>query len=458
MDGLKPKDHAEAVALFRSEVVGQLVRRELDRGELREELRRLSCKRFRPPGSKTTRSYAVVTLERWYYRYRRGGLAALRPRSRGDRGHAKQLSAEQRQLLCDIRREHRSASVPLILRTLVAEGRLQHDGISAATLRRLYVQEGLDRLAQRDGDGPTTRLRWQAERPGALWHADVCHAPPIVVGGRKHPVRIHAMLDDASRYVVALEALPYERELDMLHLLAGALRRHGRPDALYLDNGSTYRGDILRLGCERLGITLLHAAPYDPQARGKMERLWRTLREQCLRFMGELASLHEVNVRLWSWLDVHYHRAAHAGLMGSTPAARWQQGRNAEPAADTLDEPALRSALTVRERRRVRRDTTVSVAGRIFELDQGFLAGRVVTISFCMLDEPPQPVVELDDGQRYALHLVDPLANASRKRPPRRSADDSDAPASSIAFNPADTVLRLATGRLPASLRERKDP
>lgn len=454
MDGLKPKDQAEAVALFRSEVVGQLVRRELDRGELRDELRRLSHTRFRPPGSKATRSYAAVTLERWYYRYRRDGLAALRPQSRGDRGHGQQLTAAQRQLLLDIRREHRCASVPLILRTLVAEGRLQGEAVSAATVRRLYVQEGLDRIALRDGDGPTTRLRWQAERPGALWHADVCHAPPIIVGGKKHPVRIHGMLDDASRYVVALQAMPYERELDMLHLLAGALRRQGRPDALYLDNGSTYRGDVLRLGCERLGITLLHAAPYDPQARGKMERFWRTLREQCLHFMGELASLHEVNVRLWSWLDMHYHRAPHAGLLGRVPAELWQ-GAQQHRQPDGLDESQLRSALTVRERRRVRRDTTVSLAGRTFQLDQGFLAGRVVTLSYCMLDEPPAPIVELDD-RHYALHLVDPVHNATVKRPPRRSAENGASVPVTTDFNPAHTALRLATGQLGQRPRERK--
>jgi len=55
------------------------------------------------------------------------------------------------------------------------------------------------------------------------------------------------MLDDASRYVVALEALHSEREADMLDLLLAALRRHGAPDAIYLDNGSTYRGPL----CQR---------------------------------------------------------------------------------------------------------------------------------------------------------------------------------------------------------------
>jgi len=316
MDTLKPKDHAEAVALFRSEVVGALTRRELDHGELHHELRLLSQKRYRLPGSKLGRCFSVPTLERWYYRYKRGGLEALRPGPRSDRGRARELTEDQRQLLLDIRREHRAASVPLILRTLVAEGRLQRGAISAATVRRLYVDAGLDRIARRDGSSPKTRLRWQAERPGALWHADVCHGPPLVVGEKKLPVRIHGILDDASRYVVALQAMHQERELDMLHLMVRALRKHGSPDVLYLDNGSTYRGDILRLGCERLAITLLHAAPYDPEARGKMERFWRTLREGCLDHLGRQTSLEALQRHLDAFLAEHYHRAPHAALLG----------------------------------------------------------------------------------------------------------------------------------------------
>ena len=134
---LAPKDHAEAVAIFRSEIVGALTRKELDHGELRAAFRALSQERFRPPGVDTTRRYSVATLERWFYAYKAGGLAALRPARRSDRGHAQELPTEQRQLLLDIRKEHRSASVPLILRTLVADGRLEAGVISPATVRAL---------------------------------------------------------------------------------------------------------------------------------------------------------------------------------------------------------------------------------------------------------------------------------------------------------------------------------
>jgi putative transposase len=436
---LAPKDHAEAVAIFRSEIVGALTRKELDHGELRAALRVLSQERFRPPGIDTTRRYSVPTLERWYYAYRAGGLAALRPAPRSDRGHAQELTAEQRDLLLEIRREHRSASVPLILRTLVTDGRLAERAVSPATVRRLYVAHGLDRVPMREGGGQKTRLRWEATSPGALWHGDVCYGPALTIDGKSRPLRIHALLDDASRYVVAIEARHTERETDMLEILVRALRRHGPPDVLYLDNGSTYIGEVLRTACARLGISLLHARPYDAPARGKMERFWRTLREGCLDHLGSLTSLHDVEVRLYAFLDQHYHRAPHASLMGRSPSAVFA---TRERPADDLDEEKLKDALTVRERRRVRADTTVSVDGRDWELDQGFLAGRIVTVGRSLLEAVPW--VE-HEGQRLPLHPVDPKANAHRKRPPRRPGAPDEAHVTP--FDPAGALLKRATGR-----------
>jgi len=77
MSTLAPQDHAEAIALFRSEIVGALTRRELDRGDLAQALTELSQQRFRPPLAKSTKTYSVATLERWFYAYKSGGLDAL---------------------------------------------------------------------------------------------------------------------------------------------------------------------------------------------------------------------------------------------------------------------------------------------------------------------------------------------------------------------------------------------
>jgi transposase InsO family protein len=432
-DSLVPRDHAEAVALFRAEVIGALTRSQLDHGALAAELRKLADRTYRPPGRRASKRFGASTLERWYYAYRRGGLEALRPDARADRGRARELTPEQRALLLDIRREHPGASAALILRTLVLDGRLARGTVSASTVARFFRDANLPRGVRPSGH---TRLRWQAEHPGALWHGDVCHGPALRVGKTTRPLRIHALLDDASRYVVALEAHHTEREDDMLGLLLGALRRHGAPDGLYLDNGATYRGDVLRLACERLGVTLIHARPGDAPARGKMERFWRTLREGCLDHLGTMTQLHDVQARLLAFLDEHYHRAPHGGLFGKTPADAWQHA-----SLRLLDEADLAIALTVRIRRRVRRDGTVDVEGVAWQLDQGFLAGVVVTISVDKTGTAP-PVVE-HDGHRYVLRPVDAVAagRTRRKRPA--------APPPSVPFDPAGALLDRLAGRPP---------
>jgi transposase InsO family protein len=440
---LQPMSRAEEIALFRSEVIGALTRRDLSRGGLRAVLRELSQQRFRPPRCARARTFSVPTLERWYYAYRRGGLTALHPQRRRNAGRGRDLPPVLVDLLLDIRREHPATSVALILRTLVADGRMSAGAVSETTVRRLYREHGLDRVPARDGTGAHTRLRWQADRPNALWHGDVCHGPNLHVDGRSRPLRIHGLLDDASRFFVALEAHHSEREVDLLGLLLRALRRHGAPDALYLDNGSTYRGKTLRLACERLGITLIHARPYDAPARGKMERVWRTLREGCLDHLGSVTSLHEVNVRLWAWLDQHYHRAPHGSLFGRTPGLVYAEAEDRE---NQLTEDQLRDALLVHVRRRVRRDTTFDLGGRTWELDQGFLAGRLVTVGHSLYDPAAAPWVE-HEGQRLPVHPVDPATNAHRHRPPRRTGP---APAPRhVPFDPPKALLDREVGRTP---------
>lgn len=446
MDELKPKTRQEAVAVFRHGILGALTQAQLERGQLRAALEKLTTQKFRPPGAATTKSFSLPTLERWYYAYRSGGLKGLMPRARSDKGRAQQLSPELRQLLLDIRREHPHAAVPVILRTLVADGRMDKSAASATTLRRFFSEAGLDRIGLRDGSAGKTRLRWAAERPMAMWHGDVCHGPSLLIRGRHKPLRIHALLDDASRYVVALEAHHTEREVDMLGMLVRALRRHGKPDALYLDNGATYRGETLATACARMTVSLIHAKPHSPEGRGKMERFWRTMREACLDFMGGLTSLHDVNVRLLSFLDAHYHSAPHAGLYGRRPKDVFDA---APRMSSDFDEEELRKALTTRVRRRVRRDTTVSVDGEDYELAATHLTGRIVTLCRCLVDLSEKPWVEHED-KRYEVHPVDPVANSKRKRPVRRALFDESAPRHA-AFDPPKALLDKVTGKRASS-------
>ena len=224
-------------------------------------------------------------------------------------------------------------------------------------------------------------------------------------------------------------------------LLVKALRTNPAPGILYLDNGATYSGKALATACARLGIGLVHAQPYDPQARGKMERFWRTLRNQCLDHCIGLTSIHDVQIRLLAWLEEHYRVSPHGGLLGRTPSDVYATAADQAP----VDESLLREALTVRARRRVRADGTLSIAGTDFELVQAHLAGRNVTIARTLLDPTAMPWVELEE-QRLPLRPVDAVANGKTKRRRKpRAKKGIDA----LDFDPASAMVDRFVGRAP---------
>ena len=247
-----------------------------------------------------------------------------------------------------------------------------------------------------------------------------------------------------SMDIVAIQATTTERETEMLALLVKGMRDTGlRPGALYLDNGATYRGEVLATLCSRLGVGLLHAEAEDPQARGKMERFWRTLRQGCLDHIGTPGSLQDVQVRLLAFLAQHYHVSPHASLMGQTPAEVYETAsREAKPVTDA----ELGLALTVRGRRRVRTDGTVDVGGVTFETRAGFLAGKLVTIARSLLDVSTHPWLEYE-GARYLLGPVNPEENARRKKEgpmanrPRQGLD--------VPFDPTAALLDALLKRGP---------
>jgi transposase InsO family protein len=448
-DAIGPKDRAEAIALHRAMIIGALAKAELAHGELAAELRKLAKQRYRRPGDKVSRRYGVSTLQRWLYLYRDGGLDALRPWQRSDAGRGRALTAEQRELLLDIRAEHRNASVPLILRTLVLGKVFEPDTASPQTVRRLYREVGLTRLSRSELYGDESegrqRLRWQTSHVCALWHGDVCHALRITDDKTTTTALVHALLDDHSRYIVRLEVRATEQEQEMLEILANAVREHGTPDTLYLDNGSTYRGDVLALVCERIGIHLLHARPRDAQARGKGERIFRTMREQCIDHIHGATSVHDVFVRLLAWRE-QYHRTPHSSLMGLTPEQVWLDGiqTTEHQLRESVSEQQLTDAYRVRCTRRVRKDSTLSIDGTLYEVDAAWLAGKKVTLvrSYLAPDEPHL----LFEDRRFALHLADPTKNARRRRkaPKKRTVT-----AASVHFRPADVALDAMLDRTP---------
>jgi hypothetical protein len=92
------KHTVHPIALFRLSVLGPLIaRHSLAHGELQQELRSLSERPYTQPDGKIVR-FSAKTLEGWLYSYRKGGIEAIEPRQRSDRGLSK-ISPELQEVI-----------------------------------------------------------------------------------------------------------------------------------------------------------------------------------------------------------------------------------------------------------------------------------------------------------------------------------------------------------------------
>ncbi len=371
----------EQVALFRYGLIADLLHRgEAERG-LYPLLREKAEKEYQIPGSRRSR-VATETIRDWLAAYRRGGFDALHPKPRRDQGRARAIPQEIADLLCNLKEEHPALSVNLLIERAKARSGVGEElPLAPATVHRLLSRHGLmDR--KRGEPSSNDRRRFAFEKAGELWMSDVMHGPAVVTDDkRKRKAYLIAFLDDATRVVPYAAFALSENTAAFLTVLQQAILRRGLPKRLYVDNGAAYRSNHLSLVCAKLGITLIHARPYQPQAKGKQERWFRTVRMQLLPTLGEAdtKSLDALNRRLWAWVEGEYHMSPHKGLDGATPLDRWTMSahdvRLVGPECD-LDELFL-----FEQKRKVQKDRTVSLLGVVYEVDAS-LVGETVTLRF----------------------------------------------------------------------------
>src|SRR6266571_5667164 len=101
-------------ALFRHAILGDLLSRNLRRGQLRPALTHLAQQDYQDHQGRPRRA-AYKTLEEWFYKYRNGGFEALKPRPRKDRNRSRVLAEDLQQLILDMKREDPGRSARLIL-------------------------------------------------------------------------------------------------------------------------------------------------------------------------------------------------------------------------------------------------------------------------------------------------------------------------------------------------------
>ncbi len=306
------------------------------------------------------------TLDRWISRWRRGGFDALvdPPRSQ-----PRSTAPRVLELALALKLEtpaRTAAQVAAIIAT--AEGA----GPSARTVQRLFAEHGLN--TRPDGRPPEAFGRFEAEAPNDRWTGDALHGPRVA--GRK--TYLFAFIDDHSRVCVGYRWGVSEDTVRLEAALRHGLASRGVPRQLYFDNGSAMSSGQLLRACGELRIALVHSRPGRPEGRGKIERFFRTVRDQFLVEVNArgVADLVELNRLFTAWVETAYHHRVHTET-GQTPLERFHAA--GPPTIPTPEQ--LREAFLWSEKRDVTKTATVSLHGNTYEVDAS-LVGRKVDVVF----------------------------------------------------------------------------
>ena len=166
--------------------------------------------------------------------------------------------------------------------------------------------------------------------------------------------------------------------------LKRAIRRYGRPLAIYLDLAKVYTSNQLDTICAMLGIQRILGTPYHPEGRGKIERFFEFVQSD---FLPELAvssveTLPQLNESFLAWLEVVYHRKIHSET-GQAPLERFRQ--DPAPATRPADPEELRLAFLHRAERKVYQTATVSFQGNRYSVPV-YLRGKRVELRYDPFD------------------------------------------------------------------------
>ena len=366
-------DLRQAIALFRYGVIADLVHLPLGTPGIGDKLRDKASQPYTIPGSERTH-VAANTIRGWIRLYRYGGFEALYPKPRTDRGQPRRLPPEVAERLIALKVDNPAWSVRAVIKA-AREGGVDHP-LAPSTVHRLFSRGGLFDKKPPDG---ADRRRFAFRDAGELWMSDIMHGPKVRLGRSRRKTYLIAFIDDATRVIPFAAFATAENIQAFLPVFKNALIRRGLPQRLYVDNGAACRSRQLVLICAKLGVALVHARPYQPAGKGKIERYFRTLRAGWLNHLDAQAldSLQTLNRSLWAWIEGEYHNTPHRGIEGRTPLEQWALASAAVRYPDASDETAARIRDFLHELGDAFYETRRRCRNQVRQSDQALLPARL---------------------------------------------------------------------------------
>lgn len=408
------ENEKQRVGIFRFSVIHEFVGgASLSRKEKRQLLKEKCKRKWEIPFSDRSRISRSAIL-RWIRLYTESGnrLESLYPKDRSDNGKSRAIDEETGLNLIHLRQEMPDATVPVLIR-MMKERDLSDKTLRPTTVYRFLHNHNL----MNPQVGQLDRRKFEAELPNDMWQSDVMHGPMVMVGERKRKSYLIAFIDDHSRLIPYARFFLSENLASFLEAFEKALLKRGLPRKLYVDNGAAYRSKQLEHITASLGIALIHARPYKPQGKGKIERFFRTVRMQFLSAADPM-SQDELNGALDLWIRQVYHQRVHSAT-GKTPLDRFTSQMECLRSAPE----DLRDHFRMVARRKVAKDRTLTLDGHLFEAPVPLIGQRVDLLYH--KDNPKRVEVRWQQKSYGYLTLVDVNVNCRVKRDKNNQAQIS---------------------------------
>jgi len=393
------------VAQFRFGLIAPVLQGTYAEASEAEYFRRVTANPLSLPDG-TKASYSYKTLQKWKSDYLRNGFDGLAPAARSDKGKPRKLSDAAIGRMEEIKEQFPRINATQMHGMLAKEGYLDNKA-SVSTVQRFFKSSGM-----KAGAGPARKDRkaFEEDRPCKMWQADTKYMPCIEEDGGKRRVYCMTIIDDHSRMVVGGGLFHSDSAANFQQVLKEAVTAYGAPCKLYVDNGASYANEQLSLICIELGIVLIHAKPRDGAAKGKIERFWRTLDERFnfITDASRIKSLDDYGARYKAYVR-SYNTTRH-GSTGQSPQERFMA---TESAGRKLSMEAIEDGFHNRIKRRVRKDSTVSLFKVSYDVPFQFI-GEDVEIRYMPSDMSGAYI--LKDGKKHPIAVTDKAANAHAKR------------------------------------------
>ena len=281
--------------------------------------RRELCRRF---------GISPQTGYKWLARFAEHGKAALCDLSRRPNATPARTDASLEQAVVRLRSEHPAWGGRKIARRLADLG---VSTLAPSTVTAILHRHGL--VSAPASEAATAWQRFEHDAPNALWQIDF-KGPVSTPQGPCHPL---TLLDDHSRFNLALRACARQTHETVRAQLIEVFRRYGLPVRINADNGSPWgspsepgQTSALALWLIRLGIRVSFSRPYHPQTNGKDERFHRSLKAEVLNGRS-FAGLSEAQHAFDRWRAVYNHQRPHQALGLLTPDRRYQVSARSYP-------------------------------------------------------------------------------------------------------------------------------